>query len=631
MFVFGLVVFGLSGKKVLATKLGTVDCGMWNKFSQTCENCNSSVSCDVGCASCDCGSNCPYVPPPCVSNGICSEPCGGGVDNCGVSCNNHPCCTPTNPQKPVLVSPDVGVQLRVGQSSQLSWNAISSWGTGCDSNVNRYEVCVMSDATCNLVNNVSTGLGTTYNWTPTLADSLVTWKVRSNNNSRSVYSDPRTVCVEGGPVYGTWSACDANHKRTRTCTEACGADDCTAVGAVAGIVTEDCTGVISGALFDASDWSFCPGDIVTNPANYRDILIANRSFSMTGPYSLPAWPPSSDEVVKTVATNGNGVYSVTAFSPGVYNYDFSALDGTYTDVNNPKLVCTGFPTATLLGSAPSCLVQPCTPASTGNSFGFWRVYGGWWQVVGGSVYAKNGITSSIPASISPSADQQLILSDANGRSGLLTYGVPWVGTELGSNPNAVVSESGRRMESMYDGLRYDYNLYNTRMDSFISTPWDGGAVNYDDQGRGYQIFKHSGNVTLNYSGPTGSEKVILLVNGNVTVNSNIVVPDGAFFSIIAKGNILFDPSVTQAHGWFVGETINVPCHDGNNDGTCDKDDAQFVGEGSFVGWTNISLGRDMNTNNNFLATEKFIYRPDMFINAAEPMKVYTKKFSPFVP
>lgn len=448
-----------------------------------------------------------------------------------------------------------------------------------------------------------------------------------NGNEDSAWSIACNLCRRCEPTMGEWSACDANHKRTRSCIDndgACGGDDCV-------LVEEDCTGEISGALFDASNYESCPGDLITNPENYSDVLIKNRSFLMSSPYGIPAWPPSENGDPKTLTTDGNGFYSTTAFSPGVYSYDFANLGEEYVGANDPKLRCTGFSTATLWGSDPSCLLMPCLPASTNNSFGFRRVYGGWWQATGGSVYAGDGIRSIVPATIVPSEDQKLILADANGRTGMLSYGVPWAGTELGTNPNVAVSDDLWKIESLYNGLRYDYDYYDTRMSVFASTDWDGGDINYTGGASGYQIFRHAGNVTLNYGGPTGTEKVILLVDGDVVINGNVAVPAGAFLAIVASGDITFGSAVMNAEGWFVAENISIPCHDGDSDGVCDKDDVQFVGEGSFVGWTRVSLRRDMYTENNTTPSEKFVYRPDLVLNVPTPMKVYTRKFMPFIP
>lgn len=585
--------------------------------------------------------------------------CGNADSNWSGICT---LCYQCSPDAPTLVGPANGTEVHVNTQIVLDWNDIASWGTGCP-NTNSYYVCLDDNGVGCTNGYPGTGVTSQYSWTPTTADSMAYWAVIADNGPLESWSaETRNVCVEGFDganvsyvsSWSNWSICGDNHTRsgTRTCTETCGVDDCNAFMASATncpagstctynavtktqTKTEDCTGVISGVLFDGSDYSSCPGDLITNPSAYGDVLITNQGFLMTSPFSLPSWPPSDNGNPKTLTTNLNGFYSVTGFSPGVYTYDFSALEGEYTDVNNPKLKCTGFSTATLWGSDPSCMTMPCTPASTNNSFGFWRVYGGWWQVTGGSVYAKSGIKSYVPASVVPAGDQRLILPDANNRIGMLSYGVAWGGAELGTNPDVRVSDKLWRIQSLYDGLRYDHNFYNTRMDVFASTPWDGGAVNYTDVDNGYQIFKNtpsSGTLTLNYGGPMGTEKVILLVDGDVVINSNVVVPVGAFLGIIAKGNITFGSMVASAQGWFVAENISVPCKDTVAPlGTCDADDVQFVGEGSFVGWTGIDLKRDRDVINNTAPSEKFIYRPDMFINVPTPMKVYTKEFSPFIP
>lgn len=579
---------------------------------------------EVGCYDQACPTACDYN-GGWVNDGGASGSCGCSTKYCNPTAR---CCAPTNPDAAVLSSPASATQVRVNQAVSLGWGAIANWGTGCPSNNNRYEVCVMSGATCDLVNYVSTGTTTAYSWTPTAADTIVTWKIRSNNGSNTNESTPRTVCVEGGATLGNWTVCSpSTHTRTRTCTETCGTDDCTAAGAVGGVITENCVGTIQGALFDASNYSVCPNDLITNPGAYSNVLIANRSFSMTSPFGAPSWPGGLTNP-RTVTTNANGFYTLTAYAPGTYTYDFSALEGTYTGTNNPKLKCYTA-SAGLPGCSSTDMTQPCATASLPNmSFGFWRVYGGWWQAEGGNVYAKNGLTSSIPASV---ANQRLILSDSFGRSGLLSHGFAWAGTELGTNPNAAVSTPLWRVQSNYDGLRYDYNFYATRMDVFNSSTWDGNLIyTDDDRAKGYKIYKiGSGGVSL--SGITlTDEKVVFLVNGNVNINGNIIVPSGAFLGVVSNGSISFGTGVTAAQGWFVGETINIPCHDATGDG-CDRDDVQFSGEGSFVAWTTVNLGRDRGVVNNSGPSEKFTYRPDMYLNVPLPMKVYTKQFSQFVP
>ncbi len=413
--------------------------------------------------------------------------------------------------------------------------------------------------------------------------------------------------VDGG--WSAWGACQANCTQTQTCTNP--SPDCGGAGC-SGPSSQTCGGDacrvnITGTVFDASDMSSCPGDIATNPA-YNLLRFGGAVFDIN----------STTPTNQTVTTGANGVYTAVVAPnvlPKTYSFDFTTFlnSGRVTEI---KFQCQG---ATITSIAGETKIKDT---------GFWRQYGGWWQAVGGNVHGQNGIGSIIPGSILPTTNQKLILADADGRTGVLSYGVPLVGQELGTNTNATVGAP--QIESVYDGLRYDYNFYKTRMDIFASTVWDGGAISYDDAGKGYQIFKHTGPVTLDGLSLSGSQKVILLIDGSVTVNQDIIVPSGAFLAIIANGNITFNYNVNFAQGWFVAENINIPCHDTGAAG-CDKDDIQFVGEGSFVGWTGINLERDMGGDNNQAPSEKFTYRADMLLNAPDPMRVYTKKFSPFVP
>ena len=566
-----------------------------------------------------------------------------------------PVCNDSAPDTPTLSSPASLTQVRVGSAVSLGWNAVASWGKNCDGNNNRYEVCVMSDASCDLVNYFNNGTSLTYNWTPLAADSVVSWKIRANNGAESATSVTRTVCAEGfdasnpayvsvwtpacgsqtrtctedcgtddcapialtncqhcAPTISLWSTCNSSHKQTRTCTEndgLCDGDDCADV-----VIERDCIGTITGTLFDASDVSdsCTPGEMAAS-AKY-----VNQPFSING----LNWPIISASA-PTVTTNASGVYSQSVYAstlPANYVFD-------YTDLFNSGLAA---------GVKTECGVSMV--AVTGNetndqvvtkNTGFWRVYGGWWQAVGGNVYAETGLKSYIPASVLPLTNQKLILADADGRTGVLSHGFSWAGSELGTNPNVAVSSSLWRIESLYEGLRYDYDFYKTRMDIFASTPWTGGGISYNDGGTGYQIFKGSGDLGLSATTLTAGQKAILLVDGSVSVNGDLVVPDGAFLGVIAKNGITFGAGVDTAQGWFVAEIISVSCNE--TAGVCNQTDTQFDGQGSFVGWSGISLNRDMYTGNNTAPSEKFTYRADMYINAPAPMKVYSKKFSPFIP
>jgi hypothetical protein len=125
---------------------------------------------------------------------------------------------------------------------------------------------------------------------------------------------------------------------------------------------------------------------------------------------------------------------------------------------------------------------------------------------------------------------------------------------------------------------------------------------------------------------------MFLIDGDVNINSNIVVPDGAFMAVLSSGNISFGTAVTRADGWYLGDNLTITCTDADNNAECDRSDVQFQGNGSFVSWKGTTLNRDMGGPGNIAApAEKFTYRMDLYKNAPEPMKILTKRYMPYVP
>jgi hypothetical protein len=531
---------------------------------------------------------------------------------------------------PTLALPDEG-GVFVGPSGaaniNFDWNAVANWGTESASGSRTYTLCVGTNNTdpCSGGSTYTTsGVTPATAYTASVPFGTKYWGVKAANSCSytSPLSAVRSVCVEGFNVANTdyvsnWSACDANHKHTRTCREDCGTDNCAVTP-----LEEDCLGAVRGTLFNASDYGSCPafdpatGYLTGLPAG---VGAPSRTFGFSG-----TWPPLS-----TAVTDSSGNYSIQVYAPGSYNYDFSPLSDIYVTGGGPKLTC--FSAVASVPSNPvNCQTQPCSLVND-MSFGFWKIYGGWWQAVGGSVHGDTGVRSEIPASLA--TEMSLILPDttAGNRLGFLSYGTARADDMLGTNPEAKVSSELWEKESKYSGQIYDWSFYNSRFNLFTKTSWsDGESVVYDDQGKGYQIFQSDGSINSFDLSPTGTQKVIFHINGNVRVTGDIVVPDGAFLAVIAKGTITFDPSVSQADGWYVAESIAIPCLDVDSNG-CDKTDSQFAGNGSFIAWNGFSLGRTRNLTNNAAPSEKFTYRQDLYRNAPTPMKVYTKLYKPFVP
>ena len=607
-----------------------------------------------GSCSCQKDSSCNTCSPDCGGKTCGDDGCGGSCGSCGSGvCNGNNCCSNSAPSAPTLSTPANGTQLRVGTPVTLSWTHNGVWGTSCTGQNNRFFVCSGYESTNCAYVNTWNGTATTYSWTPTTADNYVEWAVAANNGSLEAGSARSNVCVEGFNPANTayvsaWSACGANtHKRTRTCTETCGADDCTAYFAdpencsggtcstsvVGGLLTQtqDCLAEIKGTIFDATDMTSCPAfDTVSGYLIGVDSTLTanNRAFDFTDQSSTPTHPWSP---LTAPLTNSSGNYSIFAYAPATYTYDFSSLYDIYVVNSGPKLTCGGPGVSAVVPSNDvTCNNQPCTTVLN-KSFGFNRYFKGWWQVEGASVHAENGAKSSIPSLLA--SEQSLILPDSNGRRGVLTYG-QLTSQMFGLNTNAKASASLWQVQSNYDGTIYDYDYFALQFKKYATTTWDGtGVFSYTDNGKGYEIVKVSGDLDNFSFSPTGTQKIIFLVNGDVNISTpTITVPVGAFMAVIASGNVNFATTVTRADGWYLADNINIPCVDIDSDLVCDRTDVQFVGNGSFVGWQGINMSRDRGAVPNITeAAEKFNYRTDLYSNAPEAMKIISKRYKPFVP
>ncbi len=88
--------------------------------------------------------------------------------------------------------------------------------------------------------------------------------------------------------------------------------------------------------------------------------------------------------------------------------------------------------------------------------------------------------------------------------------------------------------------------------------------------------------------------------------------------LVTSGDIRVKPNVTNVDGLFVAETITTEV--ANPAKTMgDGEDIQLVVNGSFIGWTEVDLNRDLGCsnpagNNTFMPAEKFIYNPKMVLN-----------------
>jgi len=283
------------------------------------------------------------------------------------------------------------------------------------------------------------------------------------------------------------------------------------------------------------------------------------------------------------------------------NYVFTEAEyGNYTIFITPPL---GW--YSICGQSQNItLDSPLAPVA---DFYFCREPGSWWQAVGASVHAETSVSSQIP---STAADKSLILNGLDGYHGILSYrsGVlPDLGTGGGQ-----VSVGGEEAGSSYLDIDYDYSWWLEHLeDEPKDLSFSGGSLPHPG---GEAIYKTSGG-PLNISGNVGAnEKLVILHDGNININSDIQVINSGFLLVIASGQITIDPSVEFVQGIFIAQNINVPT-------AGSEDDPVLYFSGSLIAWGDISLDRDRGLAGAVNPPMTFTFRPDFMANAPNFIKM----------
>jgi|GEM_PF-1964866 len=436
----------------------------------------------------------------------------------------------------------------------------------------------------------------------------------------------QSCCIECGPH---WSACrSSDFSRTATY-------DCLNVP-----TTQACTGTITGTFFDATEIDSC-AQMALAPK------IPGGRLSATATANSPAI------TYRTNGSNNSGVYAIsTVRSPETY-----ALDTDMSEVN---------PALGKYLSVPRFVCQSSTATFTGQSetvtrdFGFWKVYDSWYQVMGGSLRAEGTNNPAIQSHVPPtctaanSCNPFVLTRDASSTPESAGYAL--TGRESTSMGTVVSAYSGGDLSKLNEDTHqvvgsskrrqfkenYDYFI-NKLYSMGVSPTSDYSPAQLADLQRplnspinnGRKAYYANGNATIQTAwNVANGESYVIFVNGTLTIKNTITVAPGGFLAFITKGDITIDPSVgtttytsttPQVEGVYVTDGIFTVETAGN--GTTKVHDKKFVGAGTFVGWSGISLKRDyrdtatpdLGLNNNTAPTELFITRPDLQFSAPKEM------------
>ena len=362
----------------------------------------------------------------------------------------------------------------------------------------------------------------------------------------------------------------------------------------------------------------------------------------------------------TVDTTSHNILNVP-YSPSA-SWGDNAVTLAITN-NNPEsaYVCA---CNAVSGNPTTCQRTGRVSPSAGNHF-YLAQYdlsnGPWWQIFNGLGYGGNGVNSLVPDSCAGEAGctEYVSIKDTDttedSAGALLTQASGITAGESGfwavdrdpdSNQPVATDVNFSAVNSEPEDYAYfagQHDLTGTQLPADVSqrTQLTGGYTEDD----GTRVYHRAGDLTISPgSGQqwsiSNNEKIIIFVNGNLTFRDDGLsteqffnVPQSAYLGFIVSGNIIVDRSVghdiTDSNyatltpnltGVFVANNIIIESD--NNPSTQDK---KFVGEGTFVGWTGISLNRDFDDGaiarrfHNSSPTETFIYRPAFLENTPESM------------
>lgn len=283
-------------------------------------------------------------------------------------------------------------------------------------------------------------------------------------------------------------------------------------------------------------------------------------------------------------------------------------------------------------------------------------HSGWYQTVGGNIYAgqSSGASALSPIPVITCDANATCISDiitkdqaANDLSaGIIITG----GGNIDSSEDAglqtgyvtertaqtfAIGSTNTKIKENYDYFYREFSMGLTPSDDFTN-PSDAAkptVIPADDK----RAYFHNGDLTIQSAWDIVSgESYVVFVDGNLiladpdSLQQLITVEQGGFIAFIVSGDITIQANVgnddldnitPNIEGVYIADGhINTPTR-----GVAAGGDDRFVGAGTFVGWTGVTLDRDFEddfirkSENNIRPVEMFIYRPDFVANIPERM------------
>lgn len=283
-----------------------------------------------------------------------------------------------------------------------------------------------------------------------------------------------------------------------------------------------------------------------------------------------------------VSINGETMIRIGT-TPWGYGIPAGASRGYYS--GNVLYVVTGTPTPT-----PTVTPTPTTISAP------------WFQVQGGNAYANGNISSLVPTGDAFNTKVTNTASEGTSYFG----GTMSIGS---SDPIRNANSSSFPIAELVD-----YQTLYSRFGISASTPTVSGSdiTKSGISGQGSTgntaVYFRDGNLTLSGDWSNFTGNVVIFVNGNLNINTNVTVDQGHFLGFVVSGNITIDPTVIQVQGFYFTD----------NNASTGVSDNQLTLSGTFVVRGNVSLERDLDDDS--LPAELFEYRPDFAFTAPDELR-----------
>jgi hypothetical protein len=264
-------------------------------------------------------------------------------------------------------------------------------------------------------------------------------------------------------------------------------------------------------------------------------------------------------------------------------------------------------------SSPACSVGPFSiTSSSPNVLNFWvkkTPVLPWWRSQIGDIYGL------VLKSMMPEPSNFLTSQLGGSDPGVVIWGDDY---ELNKGQLSVSTFNLAVLEKL--ALAENYLYFNQLTRGYPKTEILGQAKPASlpplAQDRQAHMLKKNGdlNLTANWGSP--SEKLVVLVSGNLKISTNQQVPTGSYLQFIVSGNIVIGPNVTSLHGIYsadgsiVIESSNQPFEAAGS--------VVSLGSGGIVSKRSLPSG-----DNATQASTIFTYRPDLVVNA--PIEIRHKK------